>query len=77
MSTAGLRKPVGEIYPAPAVLYNRIDAGCSSALSSDAHVPDQLGFGYDRALELLDGLGVRELCWFEHRDRRTAPIGPS
>ena len=77
VSTAGLRKPVGEIYPARAFLEMVVDAGNPIALSSDAHVPDQLGFGYDRALELLDAVGVTELSVFERRARRLEPIGPS
>jgi histidinol-phosphatase (PHP family) len=52
-----------------------LDAGNPIALSSDAHVPDQIGFGYEQALELLDGLGVRELAVFERRQRRLEPIG--
>jgi histidinol-phosphatase (PHP family) len=76
VSTAGLRKPVGEIYPATAFLEMVLDAGNPIVLSSDAHVPSQLGYGYDRALELLDGLGVSELCVFERRSRRLEPIGP-
>ena len=75
VSTAGLRKPVAEIYPAREFLEMTLDAGNPIALSSDAHVPDQIGFGYDRALELLDGLGVRELAVFERRERRMEPIG--
>lgn len=75
VSTAGLRKPVGEIYPARAFLELCLQAGCPIALSSDAHVPADLGFGYDRALELLGDLGVRELCVFEGRERRLEPIG--
>jgi histidinol-phosphatase (PHP family) len=75
VSTAGLRKPVGEIYPARAFLEMVVDAGNPIALSSDAHVPDQLGYGYDRALELLDDLGVGELSVFERRERRLEPIG--
>ena len=77
VSTAGLRKPVGEIYPARAFLEMVVDAGNPIALSSDAHVPEQLGYGYDQALELLDSLGVGELCVFERRERRLEPIGPS
>ncbi|HEX5782018.1 MAG TPA: histidinol-phosphatase, partial [Solirubrobacteraceae bacterium] len=61
LSTAGLRKPVGELYPARPYLEMILDAGCPIALSSDAHVPDQLGFGYEQALELLEELGVGEL----------------
>jgi histidinol-phosphatase (PHP family) len=38
-------------------------------------VPEQLGYGYDQALELLDSLGVGELCVFDRRTRRLEPIG--
>jgi histidinol-phosphatase (PHP family) len=75
VSTAGLRKPAGEIYPAPAFLEMCLDAGCPVALSSDAHVPDEVGFRYERALELLERLGVGELAIFERRERRLEPIG--
>ncbi len=75
VSTAGLRKPVGELYPDRAFLEMVLDAGNPIALSSDAHTPDQLGAGYEQALELLDELGVRELCVFDRRARRLEPIG--
>jgi histidinol-phosphatase (PHP family) len=75
VSTAGLRKPVGEIYPGRAFLEMVVDAGNPIALSSDAHTPDLLGHAYDRALELLEDVGVRELCVFERRERRLEPIG--
>jgi len=75
VSTAGWRKPVGEIYPAPAFLEMVVEAGCPIALSSDAHAPDHLGYRYEDAVELLDGLGVGELSVFEARERRLEPIG--
>jgi histidinol-phosphatase (PHP family) len=75
ISTAGLRKPVGELYPAPDLLAMCLEAGAKVALSSDAHSPQQIGAGYERALELLERLGVGELCVFEHRERRLEPIG--
>lgn len=75
VSTAGLRKPAGEIYPAPAFLEMCLEAGAPVALSSDAHTPEDVGADYDRALELLDGLGVRELCVFDRRSRRLEPLG--
>ena len=75
VSTAGLRKPVAELYPARAFLEMCIDAGCPVALSSDAHVPGDIGRDYDRALELLDDAGVRELTVFERRERHLEPIG--
>jgi histidinol-phosphatase (PHP family) len=75
VSTAGLRKPVGEIYPDRAFLEMVVDAGNPIALSSDAHTPEQLGFEYERALELLDSVGVTELAVFERRQARIEPIG--
>ncbi len=75
VSTAGLRKPAGEIYPARAFLEMCVDAGVPVALSSDAHRPEDVGADYERALELLEAVGVRELCVFERRERRSEPIG--
>jgi histidinol-phosphatase (PHP family) len=75
VSTAGWRKPVGEIYPAPAFLEMAIDAGKPLALSSDAHTPDLLGHEYERAVELLDSMGVKEIAVFERRQRRMEPLG--
>jgi histidinol-phosphatase (PHP family) len=75
VSTAGLRKPAGELYPSRAFLEMCVDAGVPVALSSDAHRPEDVGADYTRALELLDAVGVRELCVFERRARRLEPIG--
>ncbi|RKQ93781.1 histidinol-phosphatase (PHP family) [Solirubrobacter pauli] len=75
LSTAGLRKPVGEMYPAPAYLEMAVDAGVPIALSSDAHVTDHLAFGYDKAVELLERHGVKEIAVFEKRQRRMEPLG--
>ena len=75
VSTAGLRKHVGEIYPSPAFAEMCVEAGAAFALSSDAHTPDQVGFGYDQALAFLDGLGVESICVFEGRERRLEPLG--
>ena len=74
LSTAGLRKPAGELYPAPAFLEMCLAAGVPVALSSDAHRPEEVGAGYADALALLDALGVQELCVFDHRARSLHPI---
>ncbi len=52
-----------------------VRAGAPVALSSDAHRPQDVGADYAQALALLARVGVRELCVFEHRERRLAPIG--
>jgi histidinol-phosphatase (PHP family) len=77
VSTAGLRKPVGEIYPSLAFLEMALEAGGAVALSSDAHRPQDVGSGYDQALELLEQAGVSELCVFDRRARQLEPVGAS
>ena len=77
VSTAGLRKPVEEIYPAPGLAAMCLDAGAAFALSSDAHVPDDVGYAYERAVEAMVGWGVGEIAVFERRERRLEPLGRS
>ncbi|HTZ86583.1 MAG TPA: histidinol-phosphatase [Solirubrobacteraceae bacterium] len=75
VSTAGLRKRVEELYPAPAFLEMCLEAGAPVALSSDAHRPEDIGADYARARELFAQMGVSELTVFDHRSRRQVPIG--
>ena len=75
VSTAGLRKPVAEVYPAAGFLELCLEAGRPVALSSDAHVADQLGHAYEQTVDWLRGLGVAELAVFEGRSRRLEPLG--
>jgi histidinol-phosphatase (PHP family) len=74
LSTAGLRRPVGEMYPSRQLCEMCVEAGASFALSSDAHAPEHVGFEYGRATELLRELGVGEVCVFEGRQRRLEPL---
>lgn len=75
ISTAGLRKPVGEIYPAPGFIEMCLDAGLDFSLSSDAHHPIHVGHGYEVALDLMQRLGIERVCVFDRRDRRLEPVG--
>lgn len=75
VSTAGLRKPVGELYPAPGFMELLVEAGVDFTLSSDAHVPADVGSHYEPAVEFLAAHGVTELTVFEGRQRRKEPIG--
>lgn len=76
VSTAGLRKPAGEIYPSPAFAEMCVEAGAAFSLSSDAHLPEQVGYRYERAIDFFGQLGVGEICVFERRQRRLEPLGP-
>ncbi|HEY9722432.1 MAG TPA: histidinol-phosphatase [Oscillatoriaceae cyanobacterium] len=62
VSTAGWRKPVREIYPAPEWIAMLAEAGVPLVLSSDAHIPGDVGALYPQALDLLRALGVTELA---------------
>ncbi len=75
VSTAGWRKPVGELYPADAFAEMCVDAGAVFTISSDAHVPKHIGHEFERAVEVMQDWGVTEIAVFEGRERRLEPLG--
>jgi histidinol-phosphatase (PHP family) len=75
VSTAGLRKPVRELYPSRELLEMFVEAGKPISLSSDAHEPEHVGYAYEEALALLRSLDVGTLAVFEDRRRTEAPLG--
>ncbi len=75
VSTAGWRKPVGELYPSDAFAGMCIEAGAVFSLSSDAHLPEDVGRDYDRAVERMREWGIEEIAVFERRARRMEPLG--
>ena len=75
VSTAGLRKPVGELYPHPEFLAACRDRGVPVTLASDAHKPSLVGRDFDRARELLRAAGYETITVFERREPRQEAIG--
>src|SRR5213079_2538226 len=75
VSTAGLRKPVGELYPHPDLLSACRERGVPVTTGSDAHSPDVVGRDFDRARELLRSAGYETVTVFERRQRRQEPLG--
>jgi histidinol-phosphatase (PHP family) len=75
VSTAGLRKPVGEIYPARELLELYAAAGKPVSLSSDAHEPEFIGQDYGHAVRVMRECGIDRVCVFERRERREVPLG--
>ncbi|MBE0466671.1 MAG: histidinol-phosphatase, partial [Candidatus Desulforudis sp.] len=74
VSTAGLRAPVGEIYPHPDFLRLCRDYGVPVTLGSDAHAPEQVGDRFYEAVALLKQVGYREVTTFRRRRRIPFPI---
>jgi histidinol-phosphatase (PHP family) len=75
VSTAGLRKPVGELYPDPDFLAACRKRGVPVTTGSDAHSPDVVGRDFDRARELLRGAGYETVTIFERRTGRQEALG--
>ena len=75
VSSAGLRKPVGELYPDPALLRAAREQGVPITLASDAHVPRLVGEDFDRALALARDAGYDTVTVFDGRVGRQEPLG--
>ncbi len=73
-SAAGLRKPVGEIYPHPDLLARFRAAGVPVTLASDAHRPAEVAAGYSTAVAALRGAGYQTLTRFRRREPDPTPI---
>jgi len=72
LSSAGRRRPVGEDYPAPDVLRELASAGVPFVLSSDAHTPAEVGFGFAELVANARAAGVTEVMVY--RKRRGNPV---
>ncbi|HEY6067412.1 MAG TPA: histidinol-phosphatase HisJ family protein [Gaiellaceae bacterium] len=75
VSTAGLRKPVAELYPDPALLAAFRERDVPVTVGSDAHTPDLVGRDFDRARALLRTAGYDTITLFERREARQVDLG--
>ena len=67
VSTAGLRKPCREIYPSVEFLKIAHRLGVPVTLGSDAHLPQEVGQDFDKAVKLLRKCGYKQICRFTQR----------
>jgi len=77
ISTAGLRKPVGELYPAPEFTRVLAEAGVAAVINSDAHRPEDVGSGFDSAYLYAQQHGLTHRARFAHRKRQLMPLTTS
>jgi histidinol-phosphatase (PHP family) len=75
VSTAGLRKPVGELYPDAAFLARCRAGGVGATLASDAHVAGDVGRDLDAGLDHLRAAGYETVTVFDGRRARQEPLG--
>lgn len=75
VSSAGLYKPVGELYPAQALLERLFDRGVPITLGSDAHEPERVSQGLDRAVAAALKAGYRTVTRFVNRKPVQVELG--
>ena len=74
-SSAGLRKPIGELYPDPDLLAAFHRAGVPATLSSDAHAPEDVARDYPTAVAALKGAGYTTITTFRGRVPEQVELG--
>jgi len=67
INTAGLRKPVKEMYPTLDCLRIYCQAGVPLTFGSDAHAPKHVAADFDKAADLAKAAGYREYLIFKQR----------
>jgi histidinol-phosphatase (PHP family) len=75
VSSAGLRKPVGELYPDASLLALANDADVAITLASDGHFEEDVGRDLTRAVEHARAAGYDTVTVFERRRGRQEPLG--
>ena len=75
VSTAGLRKPVGELYPDLELLTLCRERGVGATLASDAHVAHDVGRDFEAGLDHLRSAGYETVTVFDGRVGRQEALG--
>ncbi|GGB51702.1 histidinol-phosphatase [Fictibacillus barbaricus] len=75
ISSAGLRKPVGKLYPEPELLSLCYKKGIPIVLSSDAHEPHQVGENYEASVRFAKETGYTTLMTFQNGERKEVELG--
>ncbi len=74
INTSGLRKEVGEIYPARRFLEIAFETGVPIVIGSDAHSPEEVGSAFDKGRELAQAVGYTHIQQFTRRKRKPVPM---
>ena len=74
ISSAGLRKPVGEIYPSLRLVREAVRLGIPFAYGSDAHAPGEVGHAWEACMRVLREAGAAHVLGFVRRRRVAHPL---
>jgi histidinol-phosphatase (PHP family) len=75
VSSAGLHKSHGRLYPEPELLAAARRTGVPITLASDAHAPQNVGRDLDRAIAHARAAGYETVTVFDARRARQEPLG--
>ncbi|HHB93947.1 MAG TPA: histidinol-phosphatase HisJ family protein [Campylobacterales bacterium] len=70
LNSAGLRKPIKELYPSKELLEVVYELDIPITFSSDAHSVEQVGFGYKEVIEIAKSIGYTKAVTFEQREKQ-------
>ncbi len=68
INTAGLRKPVKQLYPSKELLELAYELDIPITFSSDAHSVEQIGFKYEEAVKIAKEVGYTRCNIFKERE---------
>jgi histidinol-phosphatase (PHP family) len=68
INAAGLRKPVAEPYPSKILLEEAYALDIPITFGSDAHAPDQVGYGYKETVALAKAVGYTQARIYRQRE---------
>ncbi|MEM2103290.1 MAG: histidinol-phosphatase HisJ family protein [Candidatus Bathyarchaeia archaeon] len=74
VNTSGLRHPCHEIYPNKQLLKMCYEEGVQITLGSDAHMPEDVGKDFNKALNMIKEVGYEQIVKFTKRKRQLATI---
>jgi histidinol-phosphatase (PHP family) len=69
INTAGLQKPVAEMYPSDEIIEILFRNNVAVTIGSDSHTPEDVCYGYELAYEKLKKAGYRKVSGFTGRRR--------
>ncbi len=69
INSAGFRKPIAEQYPSRELLELSYELDIPITFSSDAHSVEQIGFAYEKVVNIAKDIGYTKCTSFKNRDK--------
>jgi len=69
INSAGLRKPIKEIYPSLELLQLAYEMNIDITFASDAHSIEQVGFAYDEAVAIAKSAGYKKCVYYKEKKK--------